>query len=186
MRVSSVGKGLRQSSSTKPRFCEHISTENGPSSSCRQRMYVICPHCQRSLCLHHINEHQLLLRSLFDSIVNCLNEYRYELTTTLSIPVDSQIYVTNCLDEFRNIIIPFAQRTCCQNDVKQEDIDRMKIFLEKMKRVKEDIQLTQEKKPKESRSSDVRRITKYCKEDFDILFQTMIDSDTSDKRLRKD
>lgn len=157
MRLSSVGKGLRQSSSTKPRFCEHISTENDLPSSCHQRMYVICPHCQRSLCLHHINEHQLLLRSLFDSIVNHLNEFYYELTTILSIPVDRQILVKDCLDEFRNIIIPFAQRTCCQNDVKQEDIDRMKIFVEKMKTVKENIQ------GKKARNSDVRRIAKYCK-----------------------
>lgn len=151
MRVSSAGKGLRQSSSTKSRFCEHVSTDNDPSSTCRQRIYVICPHCQRSLCLYHINEHQLLVRSLFDSLVNRLNEYQYEFTTKLSIPVDSQILVKNCLDEFHKIIIPYAQRTCCQNDVKQEDVDRMETFLERMKTVKETIQSN----PKQSRNSDV-------------------------------
>lgn len=155
MRVSSAGKGLRQSASTKSRFCEHLSTDNDPSSSCRQRIYVVCPHCQRSLCLDHINEHQLILRSLFDSLVNHLNEYQYELTMKLSIPVDNQILVKNCLDELRNIIIPYAQRTCCQNDVKQEDIKQLEIFVEKMKTVRDTVQINQEINRKKARSSDV-------------------------------
>lgn len=172
MRVSSVGKGLRpSSSSTRSRFCEHISSSPDSSSPCRQRMYITCPHCQRSLCLHHINEHQLILRSLFDSIVNCLNEYQYEFTSQLFIPVDNQILVKNCLEEFQKTIIPFAQRTCCQNDVRLEDIDRMKIFLEKMKTVKGNLQLTENQKVKESRNSDVRIIAKYRRQDLIFYFR---------------
>jgi hypothetical protein len=115
----------------------------------------MCPHCQRSLCLYHINEHQIIIRSLFDSIVNRLNEYRYELTVKLFIPFDSQILVNNCLDEFKNVIIPYVQRTCCQNDVKQEDINRLEIFSDKMQTIVRHIQ--GDKQVKQSRSFQVRK-----------------------------
>jgi hypothetical protein len=161
MRVSSIGKGLRQSPLPRSRFCEHILNEDNQSLVCRQRIYVTCPHCQQSLCLHHINEHQILIRTLFDSLVNRLNEYRYELTVKLLIPEDSQTLVNNCLDEFKNIIIPYVQRTCCQNDVKQEDINRIKIFIDKMSTIVQHIQFhwdSDKKEIKPSRSSNVRII----------------------------
>ncbi|CAF1444540.1 unnamed protein product [Adineta ricciae] len=135
MRVSSIGKGLRQIPTPRSRLCEHISTENDNNNtlpSCRQRMYVTCPHCQLSLCLYHINEHQLIIRNSFDSLVNRLNECRYELTTRLSIPPNDQTAVDDWLKEFQSVIIPYVQRTCCQNDVKQDDVDRIENFLEKM------------------------------------------------------
>ncbi len=160
MRVSSIGKRLRQSPLPKSRFCEHLSNTDDQSYSCRQRIYVICPHCQRSLCLHHINEHQIIIRSLFDSLVNRLNEYQYELTVTLSIPSDSQILVNNCLEEFKNVIIPYVQRTCCQNDVKQEDINRLQIFSDKMQTIIQHIQFNWDSNKteiKRSRISDVRK-----------------------------
>ncbi|CAF1124827.1 unnamed protein product [Adineta steineri] len=158
MRVSSIGKGLRHSPSPRSRFCEHILNDNDKSFTCRQRIYVTCPHCQRSLCLHHINEHQLLIRSLFDSLVNRLNEYRYELTVKLSIPSHTQTLVNNCLDEFKHDIIPYVQRTCCENDVKQEDIDRVEIFINKMFTLIQQIQFywdnNNKKDRKRSNSSD--------------------------------
>lgn len=132
MRVSLIGKRLRQIPIPKPRFCEHISADNEQSLSCRQRIYVTCPHCQRSLCLDHINEHQTIIRNVLDSLVNRLNEYQYELTVTLVIPSSSQTTVDGCLNEFRNSVIPYIQRTCCQNDVKQEDINRVQVFADKM------------------------------------------------------
>ncbi|CAF3614490.1 unnamed protein product [Rotaria sp. Silwood1] len=151
MRVSSIGKGLRQIPSPRSRFCEHISNDDDKSFSCRQRIYVTCPHCQRSLCLYHINEHQMIIRSLFDSLVNHLNEYRYELTVTLSIPSTSQTLVNNCLDEFKNIIIPYVQRTCCQNDVKQDDINRIQIFIDKMQNIIQHIHFYWDNNKKEKR-----------------------------------
>ncbi len=161
MRVSSIGKGLRQSPSPRSRFCEHISPDNDDDKSltCRQRIYVACPHCQRSLCLYHINEHQLLIRSLFDSLVNRLNEYRYELTVRLPIPPTSQTHVNNCLDEFKNIIIPYVQRTCCQNDVKQDDVTRIQMFIDKMVTIIQNIQSywnSDQNERKRSKTSDVR------------------------------
>jgi len=161
MRVSSIGKGLRQSPLPRSRFCEHISNDDDQTFSCRQRIYVTCPHCQRSLCLYHINEHQIIIRTLFDSLVNRLNEYRYELTVKLLIPTTSQTLVNNCLDEFKNVIIPYVQRTCCQNDVKQEDINRIQIFIDKMQTIIQHIQFywdNNKKETKRSRSSDVRII----------------------------
>jgi hypothetical protein len=162
MRVSSIGKGLRHSPSPRSRFCEHISNDDDQQSfSCRQRIYVTCPHCDRSLCLYHINEHQTLIRTLFDSLVNRLNEYRYELTVTLSIPPTSQIVVNTCLDEFKSVIIPYVQRTCCQNDVKQDDINRIQIFIDKMLTIIQHIQFywdNNHKERKRSRSDDVRLI----------------------------
>lgn len=161
MRVSSVGKALRRPSVPKSRFCEHISNDDDQSFSCRQRIYVTCPHCQRSLCLYHINEHQIIIRTLFDSLVNRLNEYRYELTVTLKIPPAIETLVKNCLDEFKNMIIPYIQRTCCQNDVKQEDINRIQIFIDKMLKIIQQIQFhwdNTENDIKRSKISDVRRI----------------------------
>ena len=175
MRVSSVGKGLRQISTPRSRLCEHISTENDNNDklpSCRQRMYVTCPHCQLSLCLHHINEHQLIIRNSFDSLVNRLNECRYELTTRLSIPPNDQTTVDNCLNEFQSVIIPYVQRTCCQNDVKQDDVDRIENFLEKMFTIIQHIQLCpndNEVDRKRSKTSEVsqwislgKRSIYYC------------------------
>jgi len=101
----------------------------------------------------------MIIRSLFDSLVNRLNEYRYELTVTLSIPPTSQTLVNNCLDEFKNIIIPYVQRTCCQNDVKQDDINRIQIFIDKMLTIIQHIHFywdDNNKKEKRSRSSFVR------------------------------
>ncbi|CAF1445669.1 unnamed protein product [Adineta ricciae] len=118
MRVSSIGKGLRQIPTPRSRLCEHISAENDNNDklpSCRQR--------------------------IFDSLVNRLNECRYELTTRLSIPPNDQTAVDNWLNEFQNVIIPYVQRTCCQNDVKQDDVDRVENFLEKMFTVIQHIQL---------------------------------------------
>lgn len=162
MRPSSVGKALRQPSIPKSRFCEHTSNDNDQTTSCRQRIYVTCPHCQRSLCLYHINEHQILIRTLFDSLINRLNEYRYELTVTLIIPPPSELIVKNCLNEFKHTIIPYVQRTCCQNDVKQEDINRIQIFIDKMSSIVQQIQLywseNTKNESKRSKDSDVRRI----------------------------
>ncbi|UJR14047.1 hypothetical protein I4U23_001044 [Adineta vaga] len=136
MRVSSIGKGLRQIPTARSRLCEHLSVDdNDILTSCRQRMYVTCPHCQRSLCLHHINEHQLMIRNSFDSLVDRLNEYQYDLTIKLSIPATSRAMVDDCLNEYKNIIVPYVQRTCCQNDVKQDDVDRIQIFINRMSSV---------------------------------------------------
>jgi hypothetical protein len=160
MRVS-IGKGLRESSSPRARFCEHMVDDDDKSLSCRQRIYVACPHCQQLLCLYHINEHQILSRSLFDSLVNRLNEYRYELTVKLSVPPTNQTVVNNCLDEFKTGIIPYVQRTCCQNDVKQDDIDRLKAFIDKMQSIIQQIQFywnDNKNERKRSRSPDVRII----------------------------
>ena len=135
MRVSSIGKHFRDHPSIRSRFCEHISTDGDQALTCRQRIYVMCPHCQRSLCLYHINEHQRMIRSIFDGLVNRLNEYRYELTVKLRIPSTSETMVKNCLEEFQTTIIPYVQRTCCENDVKQEDVNRIQMFIDKMQTV---------------------------------------------------
>ena len=158
MQVSLTRKGLRLVPSSQSWFCQHISTNDEKSYSCRQRMYATCPHCQRSLCLYHINEHQMAIRSLFDSLVNRLNEYQYELTVKLSIPLDNQTPVNNCLDEFRNVIIPYVQRTCCHNDVKQSDINRIQVFVDKMQTIVQHIHFywDNNKNEKRSRSSYVR------------------------------
>lgn len=158
MRVSSIGKGLRQVPSPRSHLCEHISMHDDKFITCRQRIYVTCPHCQKSLCLYHINEHQMLIRSLLDSLVNHLNEYRYELTVTLVIPPSSQVLVDNCLDEFKNVIIPYVQRTCCQNDVKQDDINRIQIFIDKMFTIIQHIHYywDNDKKQKRSHNACVR------------------------------
>jgi hypothetical protein len=101
----------------------------------------------------------MIIRSLFDSLVDRLNEYRYELTIRRSIPLDSQILVNNCLDEFKNVIIPYVQRTCCQNDVKQEDVKRLEIFSDKMQTVVRDIQCYSDKKQiKSTRNSEVGKV----------------------------
>ena len=128
---------------------------------CRQRIYVTCPHCQRLLCLHHINEHQRLMRSLFDVLVNRLNEYRYQLTVTLRVPPGDQALVDHCLEKFRHVIIPDVQRTCCENDVKQKDIDRIQTFIDEMGIIVQRIELywdTETNQRKRSRSSDVSMI----------------------------
>ena len=76
-----------------------------------------------------------MIRSIFDGLVNRLNEYRYELTVKLRIPSTSETMVKNCLEEFQTTIIPYVQRTCCENDVKQEDVNRIQMFIDKMQTV---------------------------------------------------
>ena len=159
MRPTSIGKGLRETISYRARFCEHISSDDEKAVPCRQRIYVTCPHCQKPLCLHHINEHQRLMRSLFDALVNRLNEYRHQLTVTLPIPAGDQATVDECLEKFRTVILPDVQRTCCENDVKQKDIDRIQLFIDGMESTVQHIQLywsRENNQRKRSRSSDVR------------------------------
>lgn len=158
MRPTSIGKGLRETLNYRSRYCEHISNDDDKSLPCRQRIYVTCPHCQRLLCLHHINEHQRLMRSLFDVLVNRLNEYRYQLTVTLRVPTGDQALVDGCLEKFRHVIIPDVQRTCCENDVKQKDIDRVQTFIDEMGTIVQRIQLygdIETNQRKRSRSSEV-------------------------------
>ena len=137
----SIGKRLRDKA-TSPRWhvCEHEANEtDGISFACRQRVYVTCPHCQRALCLHHINEHQTSIRSVLDSLVDRLNDQLHELTVKLSIPAADQTRVNECLEEFRTVIVPYVQRTCCENDVKQDDVHRLQMFIDKMQTITQHI-----------------------------------------------
>ena len=182
MRWSSIGKEIRDVNRSRVRYCEHTTTDSEKSEPCKERIYVTCPHCQRWLCLFHINEHQRLLRSLFDSLVNRLNEYRYQLTVTLRIQPDDQTLVNDCLHELRTCIIPYVQKTCCENDVKQEDLNRLQIFIDKMQNVVDSVQyrwnqsINERKRP---RTPEVKSF--FCSIHFHWIrsFQNENNSDSS-------
>lgn len=164
MRLPSTVQRFRENRRRRGRFCENVATDSEKPESCDERAYVTCPHCQRSLCLFHINEHQRLIRSLFDSLVNRLNEYRYQLTATLEIPPEHENLVNECLDELKNSIIPYVQRTSCNNDVKQEDLNRLQIFIDKIQNVAENILSfwnIQNSQKKRLKTADVRNESKH-------------------------